>query len=291
MLGARIGMGVVAAAVLGGGAFLAGKLERDSRARVADYASAAPVDAAPEPSKEDDRAFAEQAFDKGVLEDAKVFGVVLDGVEPIYAAQIHTLELQEPVTLAPGRSWSSDRLEVSAAIDKVKYQKHGATVSARHAIAVVKNVSDAPLAYHVRVSSEARGRCDVHGARQHNAMALMPGEKAEIVVCAGGGKIRLLHAETLQISELGHRYLSRVPPRAAGVGSLSSHAHAPPKGSKLCETVDVAGLSLSLREGTARWVDIVDYYSRHSCDRFRYFPAYRHTGQVLAKLPAQPAAE
>jgi hypothetical protein len=75
------------------------------------------------------------------------------------------------------------------------------------------------------------------------------------------------------------------------VGSLSSHAHAPPQGSKLCETVDVAGLSLSIREGTARWVDIVDYYSRHSCDRFRYFPAYRHTGQVLAKLPAQPAAE
>lgn len=291
MLGARIGMGVAAVAVLGGGAFLAGKLERDSRARVADYASAAPVDAAPEPSKEDERAFAEQAFDKGVLEDANVFGVALEGVEPVYAAQTHTLELQEPVTLAPGRSWSSDRLEVSATIDKVKYQKHGATVSARHAIAVVKNVSDVPLAYHVRISSEARGRCDVHGARQHNAMALMPGEKAEIVVCAGGGKVRLLHAETLQISELGHRYLSRVPPRAAGVGSLSSHAHAPPKGSKLCETVDVAGLSLSIREGTARWVDIADYYSRHSCDRFRYFPAYRHTGQVLAKLPAQPAAE
>jgi hypothetical protein len=284
-------MGVAVVVMLGSGTFLAGKLERDSRARVADYAAAAPVDDAPEPSEEDDRAFAEQAFDKGVLEDAKALGVAISGVEPIYAAQAHVVELQEPVVLGPGKSWSSERLEVSAATDKVKYQKHGATVSARHSIAVVKNISDAPLAYHVRVSSDARGRCDVHGARQHNAMALMPGEKAEIVVCAGGGKIRVLHAETLQISELGHRYLSRVPPRAAGVGSLSSHAHAPPKGSKLCETVDVAGLSLAIREGTARWVDIVDYYSRHSCDRFRFFPAYRHTGQPLAKLPVQPAAE
>lgn len=291
MLGARIGMAVVALAVLGGGAFLAGKLERDSRARVADYAAAAPTETTPEPAAEDDRAFAEQAFDKGVLEDAKVLGVALENVEPIYAAQTHTVELREPVVLGPGRTWSSERLEVAAAVDKVQFQQHGAAVSARHAIAVVENVSDAPLAYHVRVSSETQGRCDVHGARQHNAMALMPGEKAEIVVCAGGGKIRLLHAETLQISELGHRYLSRVPPRAVGVGVLSSHAHAPPEGSELCETVDVAGLSLSIREGVARWVDIVDYYSRHSCDRFRYFPTYRHTGQALAKLPAQPEAQ
>ena len=204
---------------------------------------------------------------------------------------IHVVELAAPMVLSPGRSWSSDRLQISAVVEKVKYQKHGAMVSARHAIAVVQNVSDVPLAYHVRVTSEARGRCDVHGARQHNAMALMPGEKAEIVVCAGGGKIRLMHAETLQISELGHRYLSRVPPRAAGVGSLSSHAHAPPAGSTLCETVDAAGLSRSIREGTVRWVDIVDFYSRHSCDRFRFFPTYRHSGDVLDKLPAQPAGE
>lgn len=291
MLGARIGMGVAAAAVLGGGVFLAGKIERDSRARVADYAAAAPLDAVPEPEEVDDRAFVEQAFDKGVVEDAKALGVAIDGVESVYAAQAHVVELAAPMVLSPGRSWSSDRLQISAVVEKVKYQKHGAMVSARHAIAVVQNVSDVPLAYHVRVTSEARGRCDVHGARQHNAMALMPGEKAEIVVCAGGGKIRLMHAETLQISELGHRYLSRVPPRAAGVGSLSSHAHAPPAGSTLCETVDAAGLSRSIREGTVRWVDIVDFYSRHSCDRFRFFPTYRHSGDVLDKLPAQPAGE
>lgn len=286
-------MGVAVLAALGSGVFFSGKLERDSRARVADYAAAAPseVDAPAKGDPDDDRAFEEQAFDKGVLADAAAFGVPTEGVvDAVYGAQVYAVELEQATVLAPNRSWSSPHLKVTALLDKVAYQKLGATVSARHSIAVVENISQTPLAYRVHVTSEARGRCEVHGARQHNAMALMPGEKAEIVVCAGGGKIRVQRVEILEISALGHRYLSRVPPRAVGVDSLSAHAHAPVAGTQPCETVDVAGLSLWVRDGTVGWADIVDFYSRHSCDRFRYFPEYRHQGGAPAKLPAKPAA-
>ncbi|MGH1346789.1 MAG: hypothetical protein ACRBN8_34800 [Nannocystales bacterium] len=301
MLGLRIGMGVAAAAVLGAGVFLSSKLERDSRTRVADYAAAAPAEATTERGggeragekgvPADDRAFDEQAFDRGVLADAAAFGVPVEGiVEAIHGPQLYSVELEQATVLAPNRSWSSPHLKITAVLDKVAYQKLGATVSARHSIALVENISEIPVAYRIRVTSEARGRCEVHGARQHNAMALMPGEKAEIVVCAGGGKIRVQRVEILEISTLGHRYLSRVPPRAAGVDSLSSHAHAPVAGTQACETVDIGGLSLSLREGTVGWADITDFYSRHSCDRFRYFPEYRHQGGAPARLPAKPAA-
>lgn len=288
-------MGAAAAVVLGAGYYLAGKLERDSRGRVAEYAAAAPSESEPDPAEavaKDGRAFAEQAFDEGIVADAKAFGLAEAGlVDAVHGAQAYFLELDEPKVLAPGRSWTSDHLSVEAIVDKVKYQQHGATVSARHSLAVVENISDRPIAYHVRVSSDARGRCDVHGARQHNAMALMPGEKAEIVVCAGGGKIQLLRAEVLEISEIGHRYISRVPPRAVGVNSLSSHAHAPAKGTKLCETVDVSGLAVDVREGLTRWVDIVDFYSRHSCDRFRFVPGYHYSPDPPAKLPVDAPAD
>ncbi len=285
-------MGVAALGVLGSGVFLSGKLERNSRARIADYAAAAPSPAAADTKDPaDDRAFDEQAFDKGVVADAAAFGIPTEGaVAAVYAAQIYAVELDEATVVAPNQSWSSPHLKVTAVLDKVAYQKLGATVSARHSIALVENISQTPVAYRLRVSSEARGRCEVHGARQHNAMALMPGEKAEIVVCAGGGKIRIERAEILEISALGHRYLSRVPPRAVGVDSLSAHAHAPAAETKPCETVDVAGLSLSLREGSAGWADIVDFYSRHSCDRFRYFREYRHQPGAAEKLPAKPSA-
>ncbi|MBV1861171.1 MAG: hypothetical protein KUG77_22330 [Nannocystaceae bacterium] len=296
MLGLRIGMGGAALAVLGSGVFLSGKLERNSRMRVADYAAAAPVEAddadvRTKGNPDDDRAFDEQAFDKGVLADAAAFGLPAEGVvDAVHGAQAYAVELEQSTVLAPNRSWSSPHLKITAVLDKVAYQKHGATVSARHSIALVENISQTPVAYRLRLTSDARGRCEVHGARQHNAMALMPGEKAEIVVCAGGGKIRVQRVEILEISALGHRYLSRVPPRAVSVDSLSAYAHAPVAGTKPCETVDVSGVSLSLREGTVGWADVVDFYSRHSCDRFRYFHEYRHQGGAPEKLPAKPAA-
>ena len=293
MLGLRIAMGAATAVVLGAGYHLAGKLERDSRERVAEYAAAAPSEAEPEAvgAVGDGRAFVEQAFDQGIVADAELFGLTQElAVEAVHRAQPYFLELDEPRVLAPGRSWTSDHLKVEAAVDKVAYQQHGATVSARHTLAVVENISERPVAYLMRVTSDARGSCDAHGARQHNAMALMPGEKAEIVVCAGGGKIQLLRVEVLEISEIGHRYVSRVPPRAVGIGSLTAHAHAPPKGAKLCETVDVSGLAVDVREGLARWVDIVDFYSRHSCDRFRFVRGYRYSPDPPTKLPAETPA-
>jgi hypothetical protein len=288
MLGLRIGMGAAALAVLGAGIYLSGKIERDSRDRIEDYTSAAEPEETPEPENtpEDTRAFAQRAFDDGIRADAEWFGLEKEPpVAQVHGAQTYSNELEAPVLVAPGRNWTSEHISVEARLDKIKYQKLGATVSARHVVAVVKNISEVPIAYRVRLASETQGHCEVHGARQHNAMALMPGETAEIVVCAGGGKIRVQGVEVLEVSELGHRYLSRVPPRAVGVDSLSAHAHLPPSGTKACETVDVGGLNRSLRDGSVRWVDIVDFYSRHSCDRFRYSPAYRYQPGPRAELP------
>lgn len=289
MSGLRIGMAGAALAVLGAGVYLSGKIERDSRARIISYAAAAPSEEAEaKPADADPRAFALRAFDEGVRADAASFGLSPEGpVADVHAAQPYASELEAPVTVAPGRSWTSDHLEVKAVLDKVKYEKLGATVSARHLIAVVENTSDGPVAYRIRLSSESQGRCEVHGAREHNAMALMPGETAEIVVCAGGGKIRITAVEVLEISEIGHRYLSRVPPRALGIDGLSAHAHVPVRGTNLCSTVDVPGLNRSLRDGTLRWVDVADYYSRHSCDRFRFEDAYRHQPGARAELPLE----
>ncbi len=291
MIGVRIATGTAVAAVLGAGVYLSGKIERDSRSRVSDYAAAAPSEAKAEPagggSEAGQRAFALRAFDDGVRADAASFGLAdPDVVSGVHAAQDHALELEAPIVLSPGRAWTSAHLEIEAVLDKVKYQKLGATVSARHLLAVVRNISKVPVAYQVWLSSKERGRCEVHGARQHNAMALMPGEEAEIVVCAGGGKLQVDRVEVLEISKMGHRYLSRVPPRAVGVDSLSAHAHIPPAGIDACETVDSVGISRALRDGVIQWVDVVDFYSRHSCDRFRYAEAYRYQVGPRETLPA-----
>ena len=291
MLAARIGLGVAIAGILGSGVYLSGKLERDSRARVEDFKADAPTAAEIRADAADSarrKAFDEQAFVDGAKEDARTFGIPPTQADAVAKAQAYSVELEEPVVLGTGRSWRSEHLEVRAVLDKVSYQKLGATVSARHSIAQIENVSDTPIAYVARVRSHDRGKCDVRGARQHNAMALMPGEIAEVVVCAGGGKIRVDRAEVLEISVLGYRYLSRVPARAAGHDSLTATSHAPPGGVGMCEAVDRGGLAQAIKDGTTRWVDVVDYYSRHSCDRFRFFYDYRYAPEAPSHLPTLP---
>ncbi len=291
VVGIRIAIGAVIAALLGGGVFLSNKLERDSRVRVAMLAAEAPTAAdirGQEQARERRAAFDENAFVAGAEQDAQSFELPPSEGAALSGAQAYAVELEEPVVLGKGRSWRSGHVEVRATIDKVAYQKLGATVSARHTIAEVKNISEVPIAYFARIRSHERGTCDVRGARMHNAMALLPGESAQIVICAGTGKIRIDRLEVLEISSLGYRYLSRVPARAAGHDSISASSHGPPAGVSMCETVDVGGLSQGITEGAIRWVDVVDFYSRHACDRYRFFMDYRYSPQAPARLPALP---
>lgn len=290
VIGVRVGLGAAIAALLGAGLFFSGKLERDSRARVGDHASVAVTTEdvkTLEKQVKQAKAFDQTAFEAGVVEDATQAG--LEGqVQAIAAAQRYALELEDAVVLTSGKTWTAEHVEIEATVDKVSYQKLGATVSARHSIAVVRNVSQVPIAYRVRVRSEERGSCEVRGARRHNAMALMPGDSAELVVCAGAGAIRIDRVEVLEISALGFHYLSRVPPRAAGQDDIAGLGHTPPRGTKMCETVDRSGLTRMLSDGSTRWVDITDFYSRHACDRFRFFSAYRYQPYAPARLPARP---
>ena len=291
MLAVRVAGGAVIAIALVVGVAFSGKIERDSRARVAGLSAAAPTAAeanADVRQRKQRAAFDESAFVAGAEQDAARFGVSAEKAGAVANLQAHLIELQEPVILAAGKSWRGEHLEISAAVDKVAFQKLGATVSARHTLALVKNISDVPVAYNARIRSQERGKCEVRGVRMHNAMALMPGDAAEIVICAGSGKIRIDRAEVLEISELGFHYLSRVSPRAVGQDSGAASAHRAPGGTSMCDTVDSSGLSRAIRDGLVRWVDVADYYSRHACDRFRFFDTYRYTADKPARLPAQP---
>ena len=123
----------------------------------------------------------------------------------------------------------------------------------------------------------------------HNAMALRPRETAEIVVCAGGGKVELQRLDVLEITDLGYIYLSKVPPVTVGHDGTTDTAHRPLERVQMCRsTVDTKGIAGMLGNGTVRWVDVADFYSRHDCEQFRFFPEYRHTGADLARLPAVP---
>jgi hypothetical protein len=122
----------------------------------------------------------------------------------------------------------------------------------------------------------------------HNAMALRPGEQAEIAVCGGTGKIRIEHLEILELTELGYVYVSRIPPAAVGHDDVTVSAHRPLIKVRTCETLDTQTLADQIADGVVRWVDVVDFHSRHDCDTWGFFPEYRHRTEPFARLPVIP---
>ncbi len=45
-----------------------------------------------------------------------------------------------------------------------------------------------------------------------------------------------------------------------------------------------------LEVGSARWVDIADFFSRHNCHPLDFFPEYRFATEPASQLPARPPA-
>ena len=221
-------------------------------------------------------------------QDAERLGLSAEAAAELGDAQTHRRLLDEPEVLRAGQEWRVFPLRVRASHEKVRYQQHGATVAAKHLVATVENVGARPIAYFLVLRSEDRGRCDVRGARMHNAMALMPGERAEVVVCAGGGKLRIERAEVLEVGALGYFYLSMVSPHVVGHDRVVTSSHAPDRRAPRCTQLDAAQIESWVRDGLTRWVDVVDFFSRHHCDRFPFFLEYRYR-EGPRTVPAEPA--
>jgi hypothetical protein len=285
----RILGGVVLALTLLAGAYLSGKARRDAQQRLADLRAGiarseqdvAARGAAPSPELDPYR------FEQRLREDLLRYGLTPITVQELAQPNPYFLELGEPITLAAGRTWSSPRVRIKVRHDKVEIVQRGAKVSSVHAVARVENVSARPIAYGLHLRGEA-GRCEVRGAREHNAVTLRAGEAADIVVCAGRDAVVVERLEVLEVTELGHHYLSQLSPLALGHDGITAAAHAPRVPVTACPELHAKTLAGYLQAGTAAWADVVDFYSRHDCHRLQFFPGYRRAEAALSGLPAIP---
>lgn len=229
-------------------------------------------------------------FASKLEEDLSAYGITGVDVETLRQPNAFDHAISDPKVLAPGTSFRSKHLKVAAAIEKVSYRRQGATVSARHAVAKVTNHADVPVAYFIDVRSADRGECKVRGTRMHNAMSLLPGETAEIAVCAGSGGIEILDLRVLEITPVGHVYVSRLPPQTVGYDAVSARAHSAGRGVEMCSAVPSVKLAGLIRDTKLAWEDVVDFYSRHNCDRVQYVDGYVRATEPLATLPVTAQA-
>lgn len=289
--GARVIALSLLAAVLVAGYWLTGRAERASRDRIASFEEAVgPSDDSEVEvgSMARDLKFDQARFLDGIKEDIAAFGIDDVTMTALAEAQPHHIELPKPINLASGRRWASPRIELKATVEKVNYAQHGATVSAAHRVLTVRNASELAVAYRLEVGVPGEEKCTVRGARQHNAIALRPGETAEVVVCAGRGPIRVTALESLGLTELGYLYVSQLPPAAVGYDTVTAHAHRPLVKVSPCGQTDPTQIGRWLADGALRWVDVMDFFARHDCHDFQIFPEYRHAVTPLSRLPVLP---
>ena len=285
----RILAAVVLAVTVLAGVYLSGKARRDVEQRVGDLQAG--VDRGEQDVADGAVRSAEldpQRFEQQLREDLLRWGLTPITVQELAQPNAYFLEVSEPVTLAPGRTWSSAHLRLRVRLDKVEYMQRGAKVSSVHVIARAENVSSKPIAYSLHMKGEA-GSCDVRGAREHNAITLRPGEEAEIVVCAGRDRVVVERLEVLEVTDLGYHYLSQLSPLALGQDGITAAAHAPLVKVAACPDLDTKTLAAYLQAGTAAWADVADFYSRHDCHRLQFFPGYRRAETALPSLPAAPS--
>jgi hypothetical protein len=193
--------------------------------------------------------------------------------------------VEQPVVIPAGGSATFGPIRVEAKLEKVDYSRQGATITARHAVAHVTNAGDRPLAYLLRVRSADRGACDVRGSIAHNAMSLLAGETARVAVCAGTGGIEILDLRILGVTPIGHVYVSKLPAQAVGHDAVTARSHTTAHGIETCSRVPAGKLANLIEAGTVQWEDVVDFYSRHNCDRTQYADGYRRATQALDVLP------
>ncbi|MEM7157696.1 MAG: hypothetical protein AAF799_32950 [Myxococcota bacterium] len=283
---------MLGAAVLGltllTGVFLSGKARRDTEQRLEDLHAGVErtereVEARGEPPPVALEENPEQ-FAMRLAEDVKTFALEPVTVEALGQPNAYFNELPEPVVLGNKKTWTSAHLKIKVHLDRVNYMQHGARVSSVHSLARIENISTVPIAYRAILRGE-KGKCEVRGAREHNAVTLVPGESAEIVVCAGRDRVKIEAVEVLEVSPLGHYYLSQISPRALGLDATSDAGHRPSISVPKCTKLDTKALLGYLQAGTAKWADIVDFYSRHNCHRLDFFPGYRRAEAPLDGLP------
>lgn len=226
---------------------------------------------------------------KEIRNDAKSFGVAAPSKRRLESKQRYRRLIRKRRTLRLGKRLRKGPLEMRATLESVRFVRQGASLKSKHSVLTLRNRGSNPVAYRIELRAKRRGRCDVRGTRRHNALALLPGEKAEITVCAGKSAIELSRLEILELSALGYHYLSRVPPQAFGVGPTRASAHGIPHSKGLCTQIAAPKLGRELRKGQVKWADLADFYSRHSCENYRFPTGYRRSRKGAANLPAPGA--
>jgi hypothetical protein len=229
---------------------------------------------------------------RGLLEqDARDLGLPPPASGEMAAPFPYFDELAAPRVLRPGAALRPPHLALSLAVRREEGAIERTSFRADHLVLSIENLTAHHLAYRISTRVLPRdARCGSKGDLPHDAVALAPRETLRRTECLHqrGGAIEVVRAEVLEIPRLSYYYVSRLTPGLVLYDARAAAGHRPPHGDTCPQTLSWR----EIRDGAARgdfgWRDVIDFYARHSCLEYAFFPAYRHRADPTAPLPARP---
>jgi hypothetical protein len=198
----------------------------------------------------------------------------------------HPITRSAPVVLKAGEVRTEHGVEITAIQEELRTQRSGLETTSAHTLLRLHNRGSLPLAYRLVARTNDGGDCKTRAITQYDALVLGPDEQARISVCPGNHEIEILDLRLMEVTELGARWIRQVPGEALGLDEVAVRSNKPSKHVPPCAGVGARESAQQLEQGAAQWEDVVDYYSRHDCNIYRWPPGYTRIVEPLAELPA-----
>jgi hypothetical protein len=248
-----------------------------------------PVAPPPEETVTRELRFQGEYYKTLLAEDARRFGVKAPTVAELAKPLRHIVEFSGRQRLQPRKEGGLDTEHLKLRLSIAKEWAHapGGGFTAPHAILHISNKSDKHLAYHIVTDTIDRRRCLNKSDLTHNAIALAPGEEVARTECTVDSltEIVVTRVEVVELSPLSYHYLCRVPPGMLLLDERTAGGHLAGRG-KPCPPIAWAEIKAGAEAKDVAWLDVVDYYARHSCDEYTFFRGYRFRDRE-GPLPAR----
>ena len=281
-------VGLVGVGVIAGIGFAAQKLLRTEEQPAA--AAPAEVPKAELPS-EQGPVLTPEAEQAALYESRVQAAIAEQGLEAVSLDQLrqpnafhHPITRSKPRILAPSSSKTEGPLLLSVRVDNRVVEGRGMQSKTQHTTLRVQNRGEVPVAYRLDMRKAGGGDCRARALINYDAMVIDAGQTVEISVCSGRQSVEILDLRMLEITPLGAGWVRKIPPRPVGLSLDASRAHAPTGEVEAC-TMGSSELGEAISAGTIAWEDAIDFYSRHDCTHYQWWPEYRRAKAAVDTLP------
>jgi len=223
-------------------------------------------------------------------QDARVFGLPPVSASALRAPFPFFAEVPSTRRLVPGGTAKTAHLALALEVTQETGTLDGQTFRAAHLVLRLQNLTDHYLAYRVETEVGDPKHCAGKGELPYDAVVLAPRERLRRTECLmqKPARLYLKSIEVMELPPLAGMYAARINPAWAFYDARAGGGHVPPRGAACPPLFDWREVHEAARRGDLGWADVVDFYGRHNCDEYSFFPAYRRRQRADEPLPAVP---